>query len=168
MWVGWGHLPFHPLRLPGCNKITDETYLALSAWPIMVTRQYTGLRLFHACRMHNQIMLCDLLPLNLWHLEEMEVKTVWVPRGCGPDTIFHKQLLSNFANKSELAAACGYPRPFALSYGAGRFFLKMCLSQVMYHELYIRECPGCGQWLSHWDNKDPHPCGRVDSPNGPS
>ena len=137
MWVGWGQLPFHPLRLPGCDKVMDETYLALSAWPIMIIRKSTGLRLFHACRMHNQIMLCDLIPLNLWSIDEAEVRTAWVPRSCWPDSEFHQKLLENHVNRSEFAAACGFPAPFAQSYGVGRFFLKMCLGQVMYHKLYI-------------------------------
>ena len=165
LWSEWGQLPFHPLRLPGCDKSTDETYLTLSAWPIMIVRPSNGLRLFHACRMHNQIMLCDLFPLKIWNLEETEVKTAWVPRSCGPDSEFRQLLLSNHVNRSELATACGFPEPFAMSYGVGRFFLKMALGQVMYHKLYIGECPGCGFWLNHWDTKETHQCGKVGSPN---
>ena len=41
-WREWGSLPSHPLRLPGC--LPDETYLPLSAWPLMIVKP-SGIKL---------------------------------------------------------------------------------------------------------------------------
>ena len=158
MWIGWGCLPRHPQRPPSCRSSMNESYFPLKRWPVYIVRG-NGMKLYHACRMP---MLCDLIPLSIYHNREQMVMTAWVPKSCGPGTIFHKRLFQNYTERSYLAKACGLLEPYSLSYGLSRFFVKMCLGQVLFHELYIGQCPKCGQWLNQWDGDNIHQC-RVSS-----
>ena len=124
----------------------------------MIIVRPNGLRLFHAARMQDMPLLCDLVPLQIWHINEGQINTLWVPHCCGPNSTFHKSLLNNYVDKPYLANACGYPTPFDLSYGANRFFLKMALGEVKFHELYIGQCRHCSMYLTHWDGKKIHQC----------
>ena len=154
-WTEWGSMCSHPLRLDGCHD--ERTYLPLAAWPLVIFKNPT-LKLYHAPRMCGMPQLCELVPLDIHNSGENATRTIWVPKNCGPNTWFHQRLLRNFVERSHLANAFGYPTPYHLSYGASRFFLKLGLGDVKYHELYLGQCNRCGYWIIHWDGPSTHRC----------
>ena len=144
----WKVSKFHPFRLPGCPG-DNSSYLTPLEWPYIVTKG--PLVLYQFYRTKFCVPEAEIVPLEVYNLDNRSTNICWVPIRCGPFSNFHIELESCNIRVKHLALEFGIDVSYGISKGLFTFMYGLVWGRHTIQELYIGRCPICKFTLCHLD-----------------